>query len=269
MFKHATLTNASIGELAEAWNRCWQGYPYEMNFTEAHMKAWLYHMQVDLSHSIVLFESGKIVGFSLLALDGAEGWIAGTSIDPQFRGKHLFAPLMYSQVNKARDLGLQRISLEVLTENHAAKVYQAVGFKRFRELLSYRIPSETLSPKHARRVLRPFHEVSLKDYFEARRHAGFSPVWQRRENCLRNYSPLTAWLDLGATSGILLTGEYSTLLVDTWTRSLEQSEHLFTSILEKTGGEFTLKNQPKDWFSAFLTQQRIFPTSIQYEMIYF
>ncbi len=267
MLQYSTLANSDLNEVTQAWNRCWQGYPFEMNYSEAQMKAWLHQSQVDLSHSVAFKESEKIIGFALLSVEREDGWIAGTSIDPLFRGKHLFAPLMSTQIKYARDLGLKQLKLEVLTLNHAAKVYEAVGFKQMRELYVYRLPTGTIKTDLFPTGRRYFREAPLSDYFEARIRAEFSPAWQRRENHLRRYSTLKAWLNSEGTAGMLFTGESYATLLDTWTNSWDQVEKLIFSILEVTAGNFNLTNQPKDWLSAYLTHLGISPTSIQNEMI--
>lgn len=268
MFEYSTLANSSLSELTQAWNRCWQGYHYKMSYSEAQMKAWLHQCQVELTHSVALRESERIIGFALLSIENEDGWIAGTCIDPHFRGKHLFELIMSTQLQCALDLDLKQLQLEVLTQNHAAKVYETVGFKRMRELHIYRLPPGTLKPDLGQIARRPFREVPLSDYFEARTHTEFPPAWQRRENHLRRYSSLKAWLNLEETAGMLFTGEHSTTLIDTWTVSLEQVSKLISSILEVTEGEFNLTNQPKDWLSAYLTRLGITPSDIQYEMTY-
>lgn len=268
MLEYSTLAGSSLSELTQAWNRCWQGYQYELSYSEAQMKAWLHQCQVELNHSVALRDSERIVGFALLSVENEDGWIAGTCIDPHFRGKHLFASLMLTQLKCALDLDLKQLQLEVLTQNHAVKVYEAVGFKRMRELYIYRLPTGTLKRNLSQIPRRPFREVPLSDYFEARTRTEFSPSWQRRENHLRRYSSLKAWLNSEGTAGMLFTGEHSTTPIDTWTVSFEQVAKLISSILEITEGEFNLTNQPKDWISAYLTRLGITPSSIQYEMNY-
>lgn len=269
MLQYSTLADSDLNEITQAWNRCWQGYLFEMNYSEAQMKAWLHQCQVDLSHSVAIRESEKIVGFALLSVEKEGGWIAGTSIDPFFRGQHLFLPLMTTQIQYARDLGLKQLKLEVLTQNHAARVYEAVGFKQMRELYVYRFPKGTIKADLFPTGRRYFREVPLADYFEARIRAEFSPAWQRRENYLRRYPTLKAWLNFNGTAGMLFTGEGFTTLLDAWTNSWEQAEKLVFSILEVTDGNFNLTNQPKDWLSAYLTQLGISPITIQNEMIFF
>lgn len=268
MLEYSTLANSSLSELTQAWNRCWQGYQYEISYSEAQMNAWLQQCQVELTHSVAIREAERIIGFALLSVENKEGWIAGTCIDPLFRGKHLFASLMSTLLQCAHDLNLKQLQLEVLTQNHAVQVYEAVGFERMRELHIYRLPTGTFKPDLDQITRRPFREVPLSDYFEARAHTEFSPSWQRRENHLRRYFSLKAWLNSEGTAGMLYTGEHCTTLIDTWTVSFEQVAKLISSILEKTEGEFNLTNQPKDWLSAYLTRLGITPSSIQYEMSY-
>lgn len=268
MLEYSTLANSSLSELTQAWNRCWRGYRYETSYTEAQMKAWLHQCQVELTHSVAIRESERIVGFALLSVENEDGWIAGTCIDPLFRGQHLFESLMSTQLQCALDLGLKQLQLEVLTQNHAVKVYEAVGFKRMRELLVYRLLTGTLKPDLGQIARHPFREVPLSDYFGARIHTDFTPAWQRRENHLRRYSSLKAWLNSEGTAGMLFTGDHNTTLIDTWTVSFELVAKLISSVLEITEGEFNLTNQPKDWLSAYLTRLGITPTDIQYEMSY-
>lgn len=268
MIEYCTLADSSLSELTEAWNRCWQGYYYEFNFSEAHMRAWLQQCQIVLHHSIALRNSGKIIGFSLLSVENKDGWIAGTSIDPGFRGRHLFSSLMTAQIYRAFELGLKQLRLEVLTQNYAARVYEKVGFKRIRELNIYRISTDVLNPNSLKTHESPFKVSSLSDYFDARLGSNFSPSWQRRENYLKRYSVHKAWLNPSRTSGMLFTGEHSSMLLDAWTVSGDQVEELLYSILQRTKGELNLTNQPKDWISAYLTSQGIRPSNTQYEMVY-
>jgi ribosomal protein S18 acetylase RimI-like enzyme len=268
MLEYSTLADSSILEVTEAWNRCWQGYDYELKFSEAQMKAWLHQCHVDLNHSIALKDSNQIIGFALLGVESNEGWIAGTSIDPHFRGKHLFSSLMTKQIEHGLNLGLIQLQLEVLAKNHAAKVYDKVGFQKTRELYIYRIPSGIFHSNSFKTTKGAYRQVSLNEYFETRSQTCFFPAWQRRENYLRRYSTLKAWLNSNGTSGMLFTGDHFSILLDAWTDYPEHVIKLVSTILEKTGGEFNLTNQPKDCITTYLTHQGISPSNIQYEMIF-
>lgn len=265
------LANIELNELTEAWNRCWHGYYYDMSFTTTQMKFWLDLGQVNLEHSVGLLDKGKIIGFSLLSCYEYDGWIAGTSIDPSKRGGHLFTPLMQAQLNLARNLGLQRIYLEVLKQNHARRVYQTVGFRELRQLNLYRIKKkEQHAPlfwKKMKKELLPglFRVVRLDDYFAIRKVSGFNPAWQRKENYLMRYPNIQAFLNRQGSAGILFAGESGTLL-DAWCSNAFEAGRVLAEITERCHDEITLINQPEDWLAAFLAQWKIQTEAIQYEM---
>src|SRR5665647_2924329 len=135
----AALIHINLSEMTEIWNRCWRGYYYDMSYTPEHMRVWLDLSQVSLQHSMAIFVEDQIAGFALLSLDGPDGWIAGACIDPDYRRKGLFTVLMRIELDVARRVGLKRVYLEVLEQNHAHKAYQSVGFMRIRQLNIYRV----------------------------------------------------------------------------------------------------------------------------------
>ncbi|AGA69388.1 acetyltransferase [Desulfitobacterium dichloroeliminans LMG P-21439] len=268
MLTYSDLESTIIEDLTLAWNSCWQGYAYETQYSEAQMKAWLEKCQIDLSQSVALKKSDRIIGFSLLALENKLGWIAGTCINPEFRGQHLFEPLLKYQLKKADSLILKGIQLEVLTQNHAIKVYEKIGFRKTRELYVYRHTKDALSAFAPRsRGGSVFREAILSDYFHARNESGFTPPWQRREEYLQRYPSLIARLNPEGTAGVLMTKEGQVLL-DAWTMAWEQVDKLVSAILTMTQGDFRLTNQPKDCLTGYLSQHGLEADDIQYEMRY-
>lgn len=263
--KVTSLEDVSSQELAEAWNRCWHGYPYAIQLGEGQMEAWIEKFNIDLAHSVSLRDEEKIIGLSLLSVEGQEGWIPGACIDPLYRGKNLFIALMRKEMEKARELNILKLTLEVLKGNHGIKTYRKLGFKIQRELLLFRCEAEQLPniPGKNGVILR---KVSLEDYFLARNDVVYNPPWQRRESFLRRFSPLEAWLNSDGSSGALIL-DSSEMLFDAWVKNWRESEILFSSILSLTNGEVSLINQPRDYLSAYLNQQGIAPVEIQYEMI--
>ncbi|KTE91100.1 GNAT family acetyltransferase [Desulfitobacterium hafniense] len=267
MFYYSHLADVGIEELTLAWNRCWQGYAYEVRYSTAQMQGWLEKCRIDLSHSTALRDSQRLLGFALLALEDQMGWIAGTCIDPEFRGRRLFRPLLENQLARAESLQLKGIKLEVLSHNHAARSYEGVGFQKKRDLYVYRyhegIPLAWANPGRGCSL----RQANLSDYFQARHEAGFHPPWQRQEGYLRRYTALRAWLNSEGTAGILMPQENHVVL-DAWTMAWEQAEKLISFVLSLSQGEFVLTNQPKDWLTAYLSRQGVNPSDIQYEMIY-
>lgn len=267
MVELTTLEDTNFSLLTEAWNRCWQGYFYEMVFTEENLRIWIEHGQIELTHSIALREQGKIIGFSFLSQTDLEGWIAGTAIDPQYRGKRLFAPLLYAQINLARALGLRRIYLEVISRNYAQHTYQAQGFRYVRDLHLYRLTSGSINLDHARSPYTDFHQVDLSDYFLNRKKAGFVPSWQRRADYLKRYTSINAWLNAQETAGMFLAGMEGKTLLDAWAAYDDAAQELLSLLNEQNYRKFSLMNQPHDPVTRMLKFAGIHPTDRLYEMI--
>jgi RimJ/RimL family protein N-acetyltransferase len=262
-----TLEDTDFALLTEAWNRCWQGYFYEMNFTVENLKIWIEHGQIELNHSIALKEKGRIVGFIFLSRTDLEGWIAGTAIDPQYRGRRLFTPMLQAQLNLACSLGLERIYLEVLSQNYAQHTYQALGFTHVRNLRLYRLAPGAINLDHARSAYTDFHPVDLPIYFLSRRKAGFAPPWQRRAQYLKQHTSINAWLNPQETAGMLYAGVEGKTLLDAWAAFDDAAQELLSLLNEHKYGEYSLINQPQDPVTRMLTLAGITPTDQLYEMV--
>ncbi|HEY8909337.1 MAG TPA: GNAT family N-acetyltransferase [Desulfosporosinus sp.] len=275
-----TLEHISLEELTDIWNRCWQDYYFDMTYTPEHLRVWLQLTQVSLQHSMAIIVDEQVAGFALLSMDGIDGWIAGACIDPVYRRKGLFTPLMYSQLNAAIRAGLKRVYLEVLEGNHALKVYQSVGFTQTRQLNIYRTKNRInslhdrrvearISGFEAGRLARPLETVSVEQYFENRRRAFFNPAWQRREGYLKRYKHSLAVMNLTGTAGALFTGDKNIFCLDAWSATEAGAEEVMISSVLGSGRSntsFSLTNQPVDWIVAFLSAYGINPSAKQFEM---
>ncbi|WP_407308811.1 GNAT family N-acetyltransferase [Desulfosporosinus sp. SB140] len=260
-----TLENVNIDDLVEIWNRCWQGYYYDMAYTREHMRFWLELGQVVLANSLAICTQNQIVGFALLAVSNDEGWIAGTCIDPNYRGKGLFAPLMRSQLDLAARSGLKKVYLEVLTQNHAQKVYQTVGFTNIRQLQIFRIGAEMNISAQLTKTS-PIKQVLLPEYFENRKRASFNPAWQRRQGYLERYGKTTALINSEGTAGILISPKKNAPLLDVWGSTAIGAEEIISIAFHIRSQGFSLINQPEDWIVAVLRVKGIKPNAQQYEM---
>ena len=260
-----TLENISLLDFTDIWNRCWQGYYFDMTYTPEYMKIWLYLSQISLQHSAAICVAEKIAGISLLSKVGTEGWIAGACIDPVYRQKGLFSPLISSQVNLASQIGLKKIFLEVIEENHAQKVYQSVGFSCTRRLYLYRAKKgiDIFAKTNTEYKMKP---ISEDLYFAHRRKAFFEPAWQRREDYLKRYKNSITLMNLAGTAGALMAGEDRALCLDAWSATKSGAEQLLTTLLHRSKMSFSLTNQPDDWISFGLSSRGIIPSAKQFEM---
>ena len=260
----AALTHINLMALTEIWNRCWRGYYYDMSYTPAHMRGWLELSQVSLQHSIAIFVEDRIVGFALLSLDGSDGWIAGTCIDPDYRRKGLFTALMRIELDVARRIGLKRVYLEVLEQNHARIVYQSVGFTEMRQLNIYRVHSRiTCSDRIVQKS--PLEYIPIEKYFDNRR-ALFKPAWQRRERYLRRHVNILAVMNSNGAAGAFFIGNKIALALDAWSTTLAGAEEVITTIILHSGASWSLTNQPDDHIATYLKARGIHPSARQYEM---
>jgi len=261
-----TLEHISLEELTDIWNRCWRGYYYDMTYTTEHMRGWLHLTQVSLQNSIAIIVEDQVAGFVLLSIDGITGWIAGACVDPHYRRKGLFTPLMHSLLNSAARVGLKRVYLEVFEQNHALKVYQSVGFTQVRQLNIYRTNSRTNSPATGMVEAYPLATVPVKQYFENRRRAFFNPAWQRREGYLRRFGRSLAVMNLAGTSGAFFTGNKNSLCLDAWSATEAGAKEVISSVLGRSNTSFSLTNQPEDRIVACLRAYGISPSAKQIEM---
>jgi Acetyltransferases len=259
-----TLDNISSEILTETWNRCWQGYFYDMKYSPEHLKVWLYLSHVSLEHSCAIFVEDKVVGFCLMSLDGSDGWIAGTCIDPDYRHQGLFGILIRAQLSIARHIGLNNVYLEVLKQNYyALKVYYSVGFNITRELNVYRVENKLNAFKI--KEVSSLEPVTSDRYFEIR-NSCFSPAWQRKEEYLRRYKHCLALMNLSETAGALFAGENNIPLLDIWSSTPDGAEEVITYCISQLSTLFSLTNQPLDLIVEYLSSQGISPGAQQFEM---
>jgi GNAT superfamily N-acetyltransferase len=174
-FKSAT--SVSLEELAERFNAAFAGYFYTQQVTAAMLARRVRFEQIDLQSSLLAFEGEKFAGLALLALRGSEGWCGGFGIVPESRGRGRAKELMTEFIARARECGVKRLSLEVLTRNTAARrLYERAGMKVTRDLLVLKRPAEPARPKRPR-GLKEVEPSLLLRHFEQLHTV--RPSWQR------------------------------------------------------------------------------------------
>ena len=260
-----TLEHISLVDLTDIWNRCWQGYCFNMMYMPEHMRVWLHLSQVSLRHSIAIFIEDQVVGFTLLSMDGIDGWIAGACIDPDYRRKGLFTPLMRSQLKLATRIGIKRVYLEVLEQNYALKIYQSVGFTCTRRLNIYR-SKDRIDFFNSAVEEQPLKKISMALYFKNRSRSLFNPGWQRREGYVRRYGHSLALINSAGTAGVLYAGDKNALCLDAWSATEAGAEEVISTVLGRPCRSFSLTNQPEDWITTCLTAHGINPSAKQFEM---
>lgn len=157
---------SSLGpeRLVEVWNCAYAGYFVPMSWDVAQLRRHVAGGSIDLERSLVWMDGSEPIALSLLGVRGPtpwaesghstgsggdhttssaqdppltlgdRGWIGGFGIAPSHRGRGLAASLMREQLDVARESGVRRVQLEVLTQNWAARSYERAGFVTTRRL---------------------------------------------------------------------------------------------------------------------------------------
>lgn len=90
---------------------------------------------IDLNISVVALASSEPIGLALLSKRDNRGWISGVGVLPQWRRRGIARQMMRHLQATAQTLGLQTLTLEVLTQNRVAlNLYHELGFNHRREL---------------------------------------------------------------------------------------------------------------------------------------
>ncbi len=91
---------------------------------------------IDLKKSVVAMADGALAGLALLSVREAEGWISGVGVRRAWRRQGIAAKILAYIQEVAKASGLQKLWLEVLTQNEAGlALYKRMGFRWQRDLL--------------------------------------------------------------------------------------------------------------------------------------
>lgn len=173
-----TLTKTSLETIYLSFTEAFENYVIPMTFNkDITLKRWeISSIDFDLSYGA--FDQGKLVAFVLHIPGEAELYNLLIGVIPSHRGKHLIEKI-YEQIEK--ELPYKKSTLEVIRENRKAiKLYEKLGFKIKRELLSFKgalqIPEEEFPGDY---VIGP-----LNYSFEMDRLKLSSPAFENSQVCL-------------------------------------------------------------------------------------
>lgn len=199
---------------------------------------------------------------SVQKASGERGWIGGFGIIPSHRGRGLAARLMREHLDVARQSGVGRVQLEVLTQNWAARSYERAGFVTTRRLsvlqgslrrADPRGTSTTVTPTSPRLEVAWAQTGDVPDAVAQleRLHAAYPAAWTREPastmsdpdglHCLTVGS-------VGALEGALLLREHDQTLqvVDAVAVDEGAAERLVAGLVaEHVGRDCRVVNEPE------------------------
>lgn len=173
-----TLENTSVDEVSTVFNLSFLNSIAPFQLTKEEFEQKIKNESIDFKLSAGAFIEGKLVGFIMHAKDLIHNeWVAynaGTGVDPDFRGNKIISKLYDFIIPIIKSNGIDKIQLEVITENAKAfSIYERIGFKINRELNCYKgLIDKKGEHKYEIRVLRNYDWQTMKSFWS------IQPSWQ-------------------------------------------------------------------------------------------
>ncbi len=146
-YRFTDATGYSLDQLTAMHNASFEGYFFPLTVTpQLNADLWRVY-QIDATRCVVMHDAaGAFVGMARMGTRSVRGWCGGFGIVPAFRGAGAGRMLAAAMVRVARESGLERLQLEVLTQNtRALRLYEGVGFTISRKLVGLAIETGALS----------------------------------------------------------------------------------------------------------------------------
>ncbi len=125
-----------FGLFVAAFNLAYDDYFVRVVMSEHSFAGLIARDEIVLSHSVVAIDNQQVIGMALLAKRGSLGWIGGVGVIPSYRRQGIARQMMNVLIDEARQLKLDKITLEVIEKNqHAIHLYESLGFQIQRRLL--------------------------------------------------------------------------------------------------------------------------------------
>ncbi len=182
MVPAGTLDDAALAEL---FVRAYTGYFVPVHVTDALLRTMVRHFDLDLEASRVAIGSAGPVGIAMLGLRGERAWIGGMGVAPASRRAGVGRALMQAAIAQARARAVRVLGLEVLEQNAGAiALYEALGFRRLRELEVWALAAPLAGPGGAPRA-RELPAAEARAWIAAHRAA--PEPWQRADESLDRF----------------------------------------------------------------------------------
>lgn len=231
-------------ERAELFNAAYADYhvPFQLDEERLLFIEQAYGNDLDAS-LVAVGDDGARIGFANLARDGADGWIGGVGVVPAHRGRGVGEELMRRVHEVARELGLERVWLEVIVENEPAlRLYEKLGYERIRELEVWSVAEIVAQSNY----LLPARAGVAEANGWVREHRRGREPWQRSDATLARLEelepPPEAIAVYGGAAIVRLTEGHASVV-----QIAAASDGVYKELFEraaKPGGSLSLMNLP-------------------------
>ena len=150
MLTYRSLEHESLDSILATFNEGFADYSLPMHVTMDQFTNKIREERIDLSLSAGMFDGDRLVGVILHAIDQFRGqlmvWNGGTAIIPAYRGNRGVDHMYNALLPAIKSRGCKHILLEVLKDNtRAHRVYERIGFRNIRELISYKAQARPMN----------------------------------------------------------------------------------------------------------------------------
>lgn len=170
-------------------------YPIPMQLSPAALELLVTRRGVVWPLSLGAFEQGELVGYTLTARQGARAYDVMSGVRRRMQGRGVIGRLFADLWPRLRELGVERMQLEVITTNTPAqKAYERIGFAWVRRLICMRWPSgPRVRPRDAALELREVEALEWARWADA---CEVVPAWPSERPTIDRSTPrvtLEAW----------------------------------------------------------------------------
>ncbi|MCX6030339.1 MAG: GNAT family N-acetyltransferase [Chloroflexi bacterium] len=129
----------SHADRAGVLNAAYANYYVPMHMTADQVAAMERGYDIDLGRSVAAVAGREPVGMALLGRRGDRAWLGSVGVIPAWRRRGLARALAGRVIAAAAGAGAREMTLEVIAQNMSARnLYDALGFRPVRELLTWR-----------------------------------------------------------------------------------------------------------------------------------
>jgi ribosomal protein S18 acetylase RimI-like enzyme len=171
-------------ERARLINEAYADYYVTLHVTAEQIVRMDQTYDADLRRSVVACVGAEPVGLALLGRRDARGWIHSVGTLPGWRRYGIARAMVAQVIAAAAEAKVQRLSLEVITQNiPAQRLYESLGFRACRELLTWHRSTDEDPLPIPRERLVPADPGRLHDALATWQDQ--PPCWQRETESLK------------------------------------------------------------------------------------
>jgi ribosomal protein S18 acetylase RimI-like enzyme len=194
-----------VATLARVFTAAYEGYWFPVELDAAGFERMTTIVDADLGLSRVATVGGEPVAIVLLARRHVEGWVGGMGVAAPHRRRGIGRAALTAALDAAGDVGIERVTLEVLEQNEAAReLYRHLGFGRVRDLEVWSLPTGPGDP------------CEMVDAAEAHAwlqvHRSDREPWQRDDASVAHLGDVQGLVVEGAAALVRIAGGHVSVL---------------------------------------------------------